>query len=502
MPDGTKVNFPDTMSREQIKGMIATKFPEVAQEEVVPTGESILPQETTQPQVKQQGGFAQGQQERGAYLADIVGAQQRGEQTLPETALQVGGNVVGTAADVIGAGIGKAAELGYNALPQGAQDTLKGAGQYVAQSPVGQFAGKMSQEYDANLKAFEKSNPRFARNLKAIREAGAFVPLGAKPVRDIAGGVVSKASDATVNVARGLTPSAPAPIYKAAAVKDISSNLYKQVEAVGGSLKPKARDALIGKVEQLADIGGERLTSGSNIFEDMLSTLSKKQGQPLTLKGIEDLDKELTGLIQKERTIAGITPEGLKLQDLQDDFRGIIRNPTEDLVVGGREGFDALQKATNQWSAGKKLEEIENIFDYAKKTDNPATSIKAQFRTLSRNKKRMAGYTKQEQELIKQAAQSSLFADFLRTTAGSRLISSVMGTVGGAMGGGFMGAAVGGGAGAALSGSARKGAEALQKGRVKKLQREVSKRVEIPQEIYSLPPKEAKEALKRLKQGD
>jgi hypothetical protein len=41
MPDGTKVNFPDTMSREQIKGMIATKFPEVAQEEVVPTGEPL-----------------------------------------------------------------------------------------------------------------------------------------------------------------------------------------------------------------------------------------------------------------------------------------------------------------------------------------------------------------------------------------------------------------------------------------------------------------------------
>jgi hypothetical protein len=502
MPDGTKVNFPDTMSREQIKGMIATKFPEVAQEEVVPTGESILPQETNQPQVKQQGGFSQGQQERGAYLADIVGAQQRGEQTLPETALQVGGNVVGTAADVIGAGIGKAAELGYNALPQGAQDTLKGAGQYVAQSPVGQFAGKMSQEYDANLKAFEKSNPRFARNLKAIREAGAFVPLGAKPVRDIAGGVVSKASDATVNVARGLTPSAPAPIYKAAPVKELSSNLYKQVEEAGGSLRPEARDNLINKVEQLADVGGERLTSGKNIFEDMLDTLSKKKGQPLTLQGIESLDKELTGLIQKERTIAGITPEGVKLQDLQDDFRNAIRNPTEDLVVGGREGFDALQKATNQWAAGKKLEEIENIFEYAKKTDNPATSIKSQFRTLSRNKKRMAGYTPQERELIKQAAESSLFADFLRTTAGSRLISSVMGTVGGAMGGGFMGAAVGGGAGAALSGSARKGAEALQKGRVKKLQREVSKRVEIPQEIYNLPPKEAKEALKRLKQGD
>lgn len=30
MPDGTVVRFPDTMSREQIRGMIATKFPEVA----------------------------------------------------------------------------------------------------------------------------------------------------------------------------------------------------------------------------------------------------------------------------------------------------------------------------------------------------------------------------------------------------------------------------------------------------------------------------------------
>ena len=192
---------------------------------------------------------------------------------------------------------------------------------------------------------------------------------------------------------------------------------------------------LLGKVEALADVGGERLTSGKTVFEDMLETLSKKKDQPLTLKGIESLDKELTGLIQKERTLDGITPEGVKLMELQDDFRDVIRNPSEDLVVGGREGFDALRDATTQWAAGKKLEEIENILEYAKKTDNPATSIKAQFRTLSKNKKRMAGYSEAEKELIKQAAESSLFADFLRTTAGSRLISSVMGSIGGIAGG-------------------------------------------------------------------
>jgi hypothetical protein len=497
MPDGQRVNFPDTMSREQIKAAILSKYPTAGQpEEQVATGESIIPEKP------QEGGFMAGQRERGAYLADIIGAQQRGEQTLGETIGQVGGNIIGTAGDVIGEGVSQVAKGVYNVLPEGAQEYIKETASSIGGSDVGQLAGKAAQEYEANLKAFEKSNPRFARNLKAIREAAVLTPLGTPAVRAAAKGAVTPVGKAATSVAKGVTPSIPKPIYKAEPVKEISSGLYKQVEEAGGSLRPEARDILINKVEQLADIGGERLTSGKSVFEDMLDTLSKKQGQPLTLKGVEDLDKELTGLIQKERTIAGISPEGLKLQDLQDDFRNVIRNPTEDLVIGGREGFDALKSATSQWAAGKKLEEIESIFEYAKKTDNPATSIKAQFRTLSRNKKRMAGYTPAEQELIKQAAESSLFADFLRTTAGSRLISSVMGTVGGALGGGFMGAAVGGGAGAALSGSARKGAEVLQKGRVKKLQREVSKRVEIPQEIYNLPPKEAKEALKRLKKGD
>lgn len=469
MVDNQEIEFPDDMSDADIQAVL--------QKEFSPQEPSFI------------GGVKEAYSNRMSNAGNIAEAYGRDEQTKPETYGQIVGQSLALGGDVTGEAL-KSAGRGLSALtPDAIENPLKQGVQFVSKAalntPQGQAALSALNLGKMGYSKLEEISPRTTRNIEAAANIGLAVPVGKG--LSVVGNKVTK-------TAKDIIP-APAPIYSSAEIKDLSSQLYKQVETAGGSLKPEARDILISKVEKAADIGGERLTSGKTIFEDMLDTLSKKKGQALTLEGVQKLDSELTGLIQKERTITGITPEGLKLQNLQDDFRDVIRNPSEGLVVGGREGFDALQQATKQWSVGKKLEEIENILEYAKKTDNPATSIKAQFRTLSKNKKRMAGYTPDERKFINKAAESSKFADFLRTTAGSRLIGSMIGSTGGAFGGGVMGAIVGAGVGAAVSGSARKGAEILQKGRVKKLQKAVSKRADI----YKLPPQEAKKALKESK---
>jgi len=446
-------------------------------------------------------GFNQGQYGRGAELANIVDATKSGEQSIPEGLLQGAGHVVGTGADVVGAGIGKAAGAAYSAMPTGAQEALATVGQYIAESPVGELAEQGIEAYGQNLAAYNKQSPRAGRNLQAVRELGNLVPLGVAPVRSVTKGAIGAGRRVSKMGPDVPLPKAAAPIYKADAVKGISSDLYKKADEVGGVLKPEARDAILKKVESLADIGGEKVTSGKDVFEEMFETMSKRKGKNLTLAGAEKIDKKMTTLIQKERTLDGITPEGLALSDLQDDLRNAMYNPQESMVVGGKKGFEALKGATSQWSAAKKLEDIQGILDHANKMDNPATSIKAQFRVLSKNKKRMAGYTDAEKKLINQAAESSKFADFLRTVAGSRLISGIVGTAGGAVGGGGVGALAGATAGATISGGSRSAAKALQKGRVSRLEKEVSKRVRVPKEIYDLSPKEAKKAMKALRKN-
>ena len=66
--------------------------------------------------------------------------------------------------------------------------------------------------------------------------------------------------------------------------------------------------------------------------------------------------------------------------------------------------------------------------------EQPATSIKAGFRTLLHNPKRMRGFTKAERVAIKKASESGVVQDVVRTF-GSRLIPIVTGASGAGLGG-------------------------------------------------------------------
>lgn len=115
-------------------------------------------------------------QERGAYLADIVDATQQGKQSIPEGIAQGVMGQVGAAGDIIGAGLGKLAKGAYNLLPE--------AGQKRISSDIQKFstmAKPYAQQYQQNLEAYNKENPRAGRNFEAIRELGNVIPVGVAP---------------------------------------------------------------------------------------------------------------------------------------------------------------------------------------------------------------------------------------------------------------------------------------------------------------------------------
>lgn len=146
MPDGTNVSFPDDMPKEQIKGMIASKFPEVAQQA---TGETPEPDKSLWDTMKDVGSF----------MAD-----EWGEALSPKNNLVKAGVFADSAID---------------AVPIAGPLVKKGLDKGIAQvesAITGEDATAIEGQHQANLAA-NKANHREASVSGNI--AGTFGPMGA-----------------------------------------------------------------------------------------------------------------------------------------------------------------------------------------------------------------------------------------------------------------------------------------------------------------------------------
>lgn len=266
---------------------------------------------------------------------------------------------------------------------------------------------------------------------------------------------------------KAISPKTPVPTYEA--VKDLSQASYKRAADLGGVFKPEVRQDFIKSIKEALP-GGESLTSKTSVFKDILDVAESRKSQPLTLEGLEQLDKELTDLKFSLVHPNGMTTdEGRKIGAIQNALREAAAKAPADSVIGGKEGYQALQDGINNWAISRKIYDIEKIFSNAELTDNPATAIKAGFRNMYKNDKKLIGYTDKEKALIKRAGKSSAAGNILRTTIGSRLLSGL----GGAAGGGFAGAAVS----IPVSAAARGIATKMQRGRGEDVLRELGTRI-------------------------
>lgn len=446
--------------------------------------------------------FVQEQQQRGAKLNDIVNATKSGQQSLPEGVLQGAMNEVGAGADAIGAGVAAPIKAGYAALPAAAQAPIDSA-----MASVGKVVAPVVQAYNQNLNTYNAQNPRAGRNFEAIREGANLLPLGSSGVRDAAGAAVDTAANAAKDVAmdtgKGIAnkigdivnPDIPLTSDEG---KDVARYSYKMAEDNGGLAHPQVRQNLINDLKANLP-SDESLKPGGSVVQQVLDKAQENAGKPLSLEAADSIDKSLTDVINGEYDNKGsITDEGRRLQNIQSNFRNQITNPAANMVLGNKQGFEAYSQGVKNWSASKKLEDIEAIQKRASMTDNPATSIKAGFKNLANNKNRMRGYTDEEKDMIEGAAKNGVISDMLRTTLGSRLISGGLGATAGAFVGGPVGTVLGGIAGSLESGTSRKMAEKLATAKVTNLKNALSSRIDIPKDVYSLPPVQAKAQIQKM----
>lgn len=397
-----------------------------------------------QPPAPDQKGFidnvASDMRERGANLANIVNATDTGQQTGLEGAAQKVGTGFGAVGDILGQGVKSAVKTGYGMLSEDTRQAFEQQQAAAVGSPAGRAElGAMKNVGDA-WDQFKANNPRFARDLEAAGNIGmAFMPAGGKSAagitKDVAKSLITKAAETK------------APQVTSKVLDNLAARSYKTAEESGGILKPEITNQFIDDIQKLtpqSEVG--KIVTGETPFTQAVQRIAGKldpktgeiiggiRNKPITLEAAQEIDESLADAIDGFYINGKLNKQGQKLLQIQNQFRDTIENAGEDSIVGGKAGFDALKEGRRLWSSSRKMADVERIISRAEMMDNPATGIKTGFRTLYNNPARIRGFTKDERQLIKKAAESGVIADTLRTVAGSRLLPLITGATGGGLG--------------------------------------------------------------------
>jgi len=469
MPDGVLVNFPDDMPNEQIKGMIASRFPEIG-----PSQDQGYTTENKGASDYARTIFDQGMQGATFGFADeasdrlgALGASfytglpyedlleearsttkdRLNEQLQEMPVTSIGANIAGGLATGLAGATTKAGAAIGNSLR---------SGNLSARAVKGALAGAASgAAYGAGT----------SENRLEGAGQGAILGGAVGAVAPVASATLSKLNTRTI-------------VPNSDKIREVASGLYKTAEQKGGTLKPEFTNKFVDQIEKLkpqTDIG--QIVGGDSPFTKIVEKVSQIRNRPMTLQAAQELDELLGDAIDDFTDMGRLTKQGKKLFDIQSTLRNMIDDADQSLMMGGKEGFNAWKEGKKLWATSHRLSDIERIIQRAEMTDNPATSIKTGFRTLYNNPNRIRGFSIPEKAAIKKAAESGVVSDLLRT-AGSRLNPIIAGTTGG------FGAAA---AGAATSMAARGAATKVQVSKADKVARMIAESSDLVQQEKKIP---------------
>lgn len=259
-------------------------------------------------------------------------------------------------------------------------------------------------------------------------------------------------------------------------LKATSQASYADAATKGGVLSPQFTNNFLDKIGSFgpqdpmaADIIGESPSMnllGSKATQDEEATgLEKYRDQPMTLDRATAVDQALSKLLDNPSMTDKngiLNANGREVLQIKNHLSDSLGNAVDNgQVQGGSEGVNAYQNAVKDWAAKSQMNDIENIINKAQYMDNPATSLKAGFRTIAVNPGRLGRFPVNVQNAIKSAATDGNLTGLMRTELGSRLISSMIGAVGGSSMG-PLGSLAGGIGGMIMSGGARNLAETMK----------------------------------------
>lgn len=219
-------------------------------------------------------------------------------------------------------------------------------------------------------------------------------------------------------------------------IRERGGELFKLAEKKGGILKPEIADSFYDKVLSIKpQTEAGQVFKGSSPITDILNNVSSLKGKPLTLDAAKEIDEALGDMAYSTMDKFGkLNSDGKKFLDMQTALRRTIENANESMVIGGKEGFEAVKEARKLWSTSLRLRDIEKIIQNSERMEQPSNAIRVGFRTLLRNGDRIKGYSPQEVKALEKAAKTGIVTDLFRG-AGSGLVPIAAGGAGLATGG-------------------------------------------------------------------
>lgn len=414
MPNGDVVSFPDDMPREQIKGLIATKFPDAIKgmaakpkvDAFDTVSDNFLQGFTLGLGNRAQAGLAAGalaladkrpfMDTVGDYYkkAREVGSQRLSAEMEQHPILAVGSNIAGAlATGGLASGTKAGAAIG---------NSLR-AGSTAARIGKGALAGSVSgAAYGAGTADYGKSGEGAVKGAISGGVVGGLIPG--------AGALASSAKTGVQNAIKGYGSRGVEQLDDAlAAIKDRSSQAYQAMRDAGAIInKPRAVN-IANRVEYAVKSGGAlnpRLHSTTiGLLEDFKD--AARTGE----MSLDDLDKwrQTFGQVasnfndklnQRNASIA--------IDAIDDAVSGLGKI---DIRGGKTEAINALNVGRQEWARARKFEKIAAIVNNSK---GDANYLKRELAKLAANPKKF-GFNESERAALNEAAKQTFGEGMLKS---------------------------------------------------------------------------------------
>lgn len=231
--------------------------------------------------------------------------------------------------------------------------------------------------------------------------AAAMLTPGAKAVP----GMVRNARDAS-KAKSAIINSAPTQ----QALKSAGNAAYKKASEISGRVKPESFSGLLDELDNIAMKEGAAEGLTPKVF-GALKAARSRVGE----MGVDDLE-----IVRRQigMAIDPMDPNqsriAIQLRDRLDDY---VQNlGVDDLTEGAMDGAaSALKEARSIWSKNRKTEIIDDIIEKAQtQASGNENGLRIGFRSLLNNKKKIAGFSPDEVQAIKEVAQGAPTRNALR----------------------------------------------------------------------------------------
>lgn len=247
-----------------------------------------------------------------------------------------------------------------------------------------------------------------------------------------AGAIGTPVSPASRAPAGSLLPShaGKPPVMTAEALNEAKRAAYQAVEAKGITIPPQPFEAMVrGLVPEVKKAGFDpQMTQGA---ANMMVRLAKEvgEGKAKTLSELDTLRKLARSNVNAANKSGNDTDAAINI---------LIKDKIDEFIEAQASGNSGLKEARELAMRASKAEEIDDIIERSitkageYRASGMENSMRAEFKKLADNKRKMGRYTQEEQDAIKEAARTGSFQKGLITLGKLSPTAGALGMVAGA----------------------------------------------------------------------